>query len=55
MICAPCREGGRLNQAASEHDTDWHRQAATRYHAECDGKCDCQHFIGEAINKQLVK
>jgi len=40
MICEPCREAGRLNQAGLA-------PYAYRQHRKCEGDCPCQHKIGE--------
>lgn len=58
MICDRCRDGGWLNrQANAAGKSVGIRLLAQKEHRHCKGgtQCDCQHYVGEAINKQLVK
>lgn len=61
MICAPCRKGGEINRLSNlaTKGFAWAEllEASQQEHEKCRGgtQCDCQHFVGDAINKQLVK
>lgn len=56
MICAPCREAGKLNADASRvYDPvtiEYLIYRAVEKHGECEGGCDCEHRTGFFRNRR---
>jgi len=58
MICDNCKKAGEFNwllytDTAPPDLIGELTKKATEYHAECDGRCTCQHRLGKHLSTHL--